>query len=161
MKRKPRILIFDDDQNILNFLERLLMDKGCDVITYPYPELCPLQKSDDCPCRENELCADIVITDIHMVRVTGLDFIENLLEKGCTISNIGIMSGLWSGEKRNRAENLGCAVIEKPFNISALVEWIDECIARIDQNKVLTDWFLCAGYRQSSSAEQVLRGDST
>ena len=160
MNRKPRILIFDDDQNILKFLEHLFRDRGCDVIPYEYPELCPLQKSHDCPCRENELCADIMITDVDMFRISGLDFIENLMEKGCTISNIGIMSGLWSPDKRNRAQSLGCAVFDKPFNLPALLEWVDKCVERIDQQKVLADWFLCSGCNHTNTGEQQVRYNS-
>lgn len=160
MERKMRVILFDDDQNIRKFLERALKHKGYEVFIYQDPSLCPLQHSHDCQCEENELCADIVITDIDMPNVSGLDFIDGQLRKGCKIQNIAIMSGAWSELKIKRAKDLGCAVFEKPFALSALTEWLDKCEERMDKGKNLSNWFLQEECNHSSSAEQFHGGDS-
>lgn len=145
MERKLRVILFDDDTTVREMLERLLEQKGYEVFTYGDPSLCPLQRSHDCRCEERELCADIVITDIDMPNVSGLDFIEDQVRKGCRIPNIAIMSGAWSAAGMKRARDLGCAVLEKPITLSALAEWLVKCRERTDMEKDLSNWFLQEG----------------
>ena len=142
MQRKTRIILFDDDQNIREFLEIVLKHKGYEVFIYQDPSLCSLQHSHDCQCKENERCADIVITDIDMPNVSGLDFIDAQVRKGCKIQNIAIMSGAWSELDIKRAKDLGCAVLKKPFTLSDLEEWLYKCEERMGQDKGLSNWFL-------------------
>lgn len=127
---------------------------------YPDPSLCPLQHSHDCQCEGKERCADIVITDIDMPNISGLDFIESQVRKGCKIQHIAIMSGAWSQLSMKRAKDLGCSVFEKPFRLSVLTEWLDKCEERMDQSKDLSNWFLQEEYNHSNSAEQSPGGDS-
>jgi DNA-binding response OmpR family regulator len=154
MERKPRVILFDDRQEIRELLEQFLKHKGYEVFTYQDPSLCPLQHSHDCQCEEKELCADIVITDIDMPNVSGLDFIDGQLRKGCKIQNIAIMSGAWSEVNMKRAKDLGCAVFEKPVTLSALAEWLDKCEERMDQSKDLSNWFFQEERNHSNSAGQ-------
>ena len=142
MERKPRVILFEDDKSIRKMLELALKENGCDTFTYEDPSLCPLQYSHDCQCSANETCADIVITDIDMPKVSGLDFIEDQLRKGCNVSNVAIMSGSWSNENRKRASTLGCEVFFKPFSLLHLKEWIDKCLENNIQTKDLSNWFL-------------------
>jgi DNA-binding response OmpR family regulator len=142
MERKMRVILFDDNQQTRELLELLLQQKGFEVFMYSDPILCPLQHSHDCQCDEQQQCADIVITDIDMPNVSGLEFIENQVRKGCKIQNIAIMSGEWSESKIKLAEKLGCSVFVKPFDVSSLTKWLEECEVRMDKNKNLSNWFL-------------------
>ncbi len=151
MQRKTRIILFDDDPNIREPLEIGLKHKGYEVFIYQDPSLCSLQHSHDCQCKENERCADIVITDIDMPNVSGLDFIDDQVRKGCKIENIAIMSGAWSELDLQRTKDLGCSVFEKPFTLSILIEWIYKCEIRMDQGKELSNWFLEDKCSHSSS----------
>ena len=135
MGRKLRAIIYDDDPNIRRLIEQFLKRREYEVFTYQDPSLCPLQHSHDCKCGERELCADIVITDIDMPNVSGIDFINCQASKGCKIKNIAIISGSWSDANMKRAKDLGCAVFEKPFALSALADWIDKCEERIEHDK--------------------------
>ncbi|MBT7068050.1 MAG: response regulator [Verrucomicrobia bacterium] len=142
MKRRPRAILFDDEPDLVRLLELLLKREGYEVFTYTDPSLCPLQQSHGCQCGEMQLCADLMITDIDMPNVSGLDFIEGQIRKGCKIQKIAIVSGGWSEAKKKRAEDLGCAVFEKPVALSALTDWIKQCGERTDQDKDLANWFL-------------------
>ena len=142
MKRKIRIILFDDEVLIRKLYGRYFQSKGYEVIKYQNPSLCPLQQKHDCHCEEQELCADIMITDVDMPFVSGLDFVESQLRKGCKIPNIAIMSGVWTESTMKRAKDLGCTVFEKPINLSVLTEWLNKCVKRLDQSKNLTNWFL-------------------
>ena len=157
MKRRWRAILFDDEENIRRLLEILLKRRGYDVLTYRDPSLCPLQHSHDCQCGKEQVCADVVITDIDMPNVSGLDFVDGQKRKGCRIENIAILSGRWSEMTMKRARDLGCAVFEKPVALSVLADWLDKCEARIDQGKDLSNWFLQEECNRSNSAEAQAR----
>lgn len=160
MKRPMRVILFDDDPNFRQFLERLLKHKGYEVFSYQDPSQCPLQHSHHCQCEEKELCADIVITDLDMPNVSGLDFIDAQVRRGCKIQNIAIISGAWSDVDMKRARDLGCAVFEKPVAFSPFEAWLDKCEQRMGQGKDLSNWFLQEGCKHSTSVEQSHGGDS-
>jgi len=160
MTRRPRAILFDDEPDLRRLLELLLQREGYDVFAYPDPSLCPLQHSHDCQCGEGQLCADLVITDIDMPSVSGLDFIESQARKGCKIPDIAVMSGGWSESRAERARKLGCAVFEKPAALSALAEWIQTCKGRTDRSKRLANWFLEGEHDRQGSAEPAGAGDS-
>jgi DNA-binding response OmpR family regulator len=141
MERKIRIILFEDDPIIRKLFGHYFHSKGYEVIKYQNPTLCPIQHMHDCHCKEQELCADFIITDVDMPYVSGLDFIESQVRKGCKIPNIGIMSGVWTESKMKRAKDLGCTVFEKPINLSVLTEWLNKCVKRLDQSKNLSNWF--------------------
>jgi len=153
MGRKTRIILFDDDQNIREGLKQVFKHRGYEVLIYEDPSLCSLQHSHDCQCQKNERCADIVITDIDMPTVSGIDFVDEQVSKGCKIQNIAIMSGAWSEENIKRAKALGCAVFDKPFDLSVLMDWIKECEGRMGQIPDLCNWFLQKNDELSSSCQ--------
>ena len=113
MKRNVRAMLFEDDQRVRTFVERILKSKQCEVISYKDPGLCPLQSAHDCQCSGNERCTDIILTDVDMPNVSGIDLIESQIAKGCRAQSIAIMYGSWSDENRERAESLGCTVFLK------------------------------------------------
>ena len=142
MERKPRVILFEDDRSIRKMLKLIFEENGLEVITYENPSLCPLQHSHDCQCSDMEICADIVITNVDMPKVSGLDFIESQMKKGCKISNVAIMSGSWGRKNTDRASDLGCAIFSKPFLPSDIKEWIEKCLEEMGQYKNLSNWFL-------------------
>ena len=142
MERQKRALIFDDNQDLIHLLERFLKLNGYDVFTYGDPSLCPLQHSHECHCGKNQACTDIVITDIDMPNVSGLDFIDGQIRKGCKVQNIAIMSDNWSVTNMKRVRDIGCAVFEKPLSFSTIKEWIDRCEEKNNPCEDLSNWFL-------------------
>lgn len=153
MERKTRIILFDDDQIIRQTLKQVFERKGYEIFVFENPSLIPLQHSHNCQCAENERCADIVITDIDMPHVSGLDFIDKQQKKGCKIQNIAIMSGSFSEPKIEHAKKLGCSVFSKPFSLIDLIEWIKNSEAQIDYDSNLSSWFLKEQEYNSKSVE--------
>jgi len=142
MERRMRALIFDDDKKVRHLLKMFLHLKGYEVFTYGIPSLCPLQHSHECRCEKNQACADILIVDIDMPNISGIDFVEDQIRKGCKIQNIAIMSDTWSMTNMKRARDLGHEIFEKPLTLSAIRKWADKCEERKDPCKEISNWFL-------------------
>jgi len=114
---KFRALILEDDPSLRLMMQRILEQRGYEVVTYRDPSLCPLYHGNVC-C---QACVDILITDNRMPNVTGLEFLESQHCKGCNIKNVAVMSGAWEDEE---------------------IDWLDECEAKVDPSRVLSDLVL-------------------
>jgi hypothetical protein len=66
-------------------------------------------------------CADIILSDLNMPQVQGLNFVETLVAKGCVVPHIALMSGEWSDADETRAARLGGRLFRKPFSLDITV----------------------------------------
>jgi DNA-binding response OmpR family regulator len=139
---KRRAIVFDDIEAIQEILRRMLAMRGYEVMTYSNPGECPLQHEHDCQCNSKHTCADLIISDRDMPKVSGLQFVEGQIAKGCRVKNIAFMSGAWSESDLKKAKELGCKVFFKPFTIQEINDWLDECEKNIEPDRVLSDWFI-------------------
>ena len=137
---KLRILIFDDNKFIRCALKDLLSELGYEVFTFQDPVASPLYEKSYCDCKSGKACADMIISDVNMPFVSGLDFIQSQIQKGCKVANRALMSGDWTTANLQSAQNLGCHIFYKPFGIREIVQWIDSCHQRIDPLRELSDW---------------------
>jgi CheY-like chemotaxis protein len=136
-----RAFVLDDDEILRELLRQVLEGRGYEVLGFSNPGLCPLYNEGSCRCTDGEACGDIIISDINMPRVSGLDFIERQKKMGCKVKNVALMSGAWSGTDVEKAKSLGCKVFQKPFSLAEIEKWLDECENEIDPERILTDWF--------------------
>ena len=137
---KLRILIFDDNKFIRSALKDLLNELGYEVFTFLDPVESPIFEKSYCDCKSGKACADMIISDVNMPFVNGLDFIEGQIQKGCKVANRALMSGDWTTANLQSAQNLGCHIFYKPFDIREIVQWIDSCQKRMDPLRELSDW---------------------
>ena len=138
---KIRAIIIDDDDQIREAVKLICLERGYEVHTFSQPLLCPIYLEHDCQCPQEYACGDILISDINMPRVSGLDFIENQVRGGCkgNVRNKALMSGTWNDDQLKRAENLNCKIFHKPVSYHELTAWFDECEQRINPNRKLTE----------------------
>jgi DNA-binding response OmpR family regulator len=136
---KPRAYIFEDEPVIREILGNILDRRGYEVITYPDPSACPLNSMGRCPCPIGTICADVIVSDIQMPRVNGIDFIQQLIEKGCKSPHIALMSGSWTERDLVRAAELGCKILRKPFDITNFFKWLEEAESKIPNERRLFD----------------------
>ena len=132
-----RALVFEDDSIFRTTLWQILDSRGYEVLTYPEPGFCPLQDTDVCVCPPDQYCADIIISDIDMPNMSGVEFVANQMKKGCRVKNIGLMSGGWSSADLKKAKTLGCRTFFKPFDLEELINWLKECENNINRHRIL------------------------
>lgn len=128
-KSPVKVLLFDDDKDILETLGEYLCDNDYDVETYSDPSKwrCCKSGSDVCPIDESETCTDIIITDIRMPNMTGVDFIRSLEKKKCKVKNIAFMTGAANEDQLQFVQDNGYKLFKKPFNLDEIESWIKSC----------------------------------
>ena len=139
---KLRAFLFEDDLLVRSLLQMLLEHRGYEVVAFSDPALCPLHPAPACQCPPGQTCADVILSDLQMPNVHGLEFAERQLEKGCKCQHRALMSGAWSEADRARAQELGCRVFDKPVSSEQLQDWLDEVEQTVDPGRMLFD-----GYR--------------
>jgi DNA-binding NtrC family response regulator len=137
-----RALIFEDDRALRQILWMMFDSRGYEVFSFPSPVSCPLSEEKICPCPEEQSCSDLIISDIQMPFMNGLDFIATQIEKGCRCSHIALMSGNFTAAYVAKAKSLGLTTFAKPFTFTDIKKWLDQIEKDIDPNRKLADWYL-------------------
>lgn len=136
---KLSILVFDDDADIRNLLKTALESKGHKVTALSDPTEFEFFNKKNCPCSPGEPCADILIADIVMPNVEGVEFFKQLKAAGCwplSKGNVAIISGYLTIHYMNELNNMGIHYLRKPFELSDIYEWVEECEQRIANEQV-------------------------
>ena len=106
---KLRAFVFEDNDALRTTISSILEKRGYEVFSYSEPLLCPVYLDRECP--HEHPCMDILITDVRMPNMTGLDFIENQRRYGCKaiVSNKAVISGAWADQELERGRARGSA----------------------------------------------------
>ena len=136
---RPRVLIFEDNDILRSTLESILDGRGYEVFTFSNPGLCQIFDSVDHQCPVDHACTDIIISDVNMPSKTGLELIQERRQKGCKVKYRALMSGEWTDSDLKQAHELGCQIFHKPFNISEVLKWLDNCVGKINCERKLSD----------------------
>ena len=125
--RPKSALVFDDNLICRTFFSDILDEQNFAVTSFADPTLF-LTDHDYEYCPADHPCVDLIITDNQMPGMTGLEFLEQLKQKGCKVPDQrkAIISGNWSSEQVTRAEKIGCKVFHKPTPMDELHAWLEE-----------------------------------
>jgi DNA-binding response OmpR family regulator len=118
-----KALILDDDPVMLEILKKHLEIRGYEVLGFSNPALCPLFTAHS--CSSDTPCPDVIVTDLVMSTVNGIQFINEVKRKGCVDSHIALISGLWTEATLKWAAEFGVKVLHKPLNLQHLTEWLN------------------------------------
>ena len=102
--------IFDDYAPIRSMLVGVLKQRSYEVLAFARAAVCQT-----CPCPQGQMCADIIISDVSMPNLSGIQFVQHQKMVGCRNENILLISGAWSEENIRQARALGCYLLHKPF----------------------------------------------
>ena len=133
-----RTILCEDNEPVREILNFILEERGYEVFSFEDAGDCPLNSLTECICNHVNPCSDIIISDVSMPKVSGLEFAENLRKKGCKIKNIALVSGYWTNKDISRAKKIGCTVFHKPLKTEVLGEWLDNCEKNINPQRVLS-----------------------
>ena len=119
-----RILIVDDDPESRDLLSEVLRENGfvqVEAVSDALAAREALTRDGDCP---------VIIADLHMPKESGLDLLQNLRKQNAKNEFI-LMSSFISAGERKSANDLGaCALLEKPFRISELLQLVSRVAER-------------------------------
>ena len=138
-KKKIRAILLEDNEGVRSLITTLLESRGYEIFAFASPAVCPLLKQPACRCDADSRCADILISDLAMPFVTGIQFLKNQKAKHCKTPYIAMMSGNWKKDEASQASELGCKVFDKPFSISEMEAWLDYIEKNIDLKRELSD----------------------
>ena len=132
--RKPRVIVCDDEDIILEVFKHIFEAVGYEVVTADTPVTCAFYADDAGCCPKQNRCTDILITDNQMPKMTGIELLELQHQKGCklTSKNKILLTGREDSELRTRAEALGCHFLPKPVPIHVMLALVKECEGRVD-----------------------------
>ncbi len=136
---RPRVLVFEDNDILRSALEFILDERGYEVFTFSNPSLCQIFDSPDYNCPVDHVCTDIIISDVNMPSKTGLELIKERRQKGCKVKYRALMSGDWTDSDLKYAQELGCRIFHKPFDIREMLKWLDDCVEKINSERRLSD----------------------
>jgi len=133
-----KVLIIEDDRQVLSLLKRIFQDRGCDVVAYSTPVSCPCNIA-VCPCPMYPDCPSMILTDLDMPIENGLQFLNRLDEKKCRCKHVALMSGKCLNESdAMRIAASGRLFFQKPFDLARIQSWIDvvmqECVQKAPLN---------------------------
>ncbi|NOR50862.1 MAG: hypothetical protein GQ530_07530 [Desulfuromonadales bacterium] len=139
---KLRIIVLEMDKGIRDLVTIIAQNKGHEVIALPEPVVCPLYSDLDCCCSQDLACGDLMIISNRMAKMSGLKLIKQQLEGGCkgaAQNKLVLSTSARKSREFSFAKELGCKVLMKPFKLSEISAWIDECEKKIDPNRKLAD----------------------
>ena len=131
--KKLRVIVFEDNQAVSDLFKKMLQGFGHHVLTFSDPTVFHVCRDPECEYHEDSSCADALIVDIMMPNMNGIEFMKLQRERGCNIlhENKALMSAVTSPRQQAAVEEFGCHFFKKPFKISEVKKWLEECAERI------------------------------
>jgi len=149
--KRYRAVILDDNSTIRKVLWSFFDRLGYEVFVFPDPGLCPLNVLGKCSCPAFTTCADVIVSDLNMVDGNGIDFLEQLVRKGCQRPRFALMSGGFSEDDVARASRLGCKLFEKPLDMARFAKWLEEVERSIPSTRTFCNWYQNCGLGHDDS----------
>jgi len=131
--RPLKAIVIDDDRPTLQLLRAILEHRLYEVETYQDPVRSPLFMNKVCPCSLHDTqCPDLIITDLSMPQMNGVDLLEFNMKKGCRCRHLALMTGKELKEEfLTRLAKYGTRFFLKPLNLDDFYPWLDRVEAQV------------------------------
>jgi CheY-like chemotaxis protein len=119
----PAILIIDDEEIVIRYLQSLLQKEGYQIFIAP--------NGKEARRIYEESALDLVITDILMPEMDGIEVIRDLRKRNGAIKILAVSGGGQTGrlDFLSVARNLGAdKILHKPFTNTELITAISELL---------------------------------
>ena len=129
-----RILIVDDDSNIVRILSRTFENSGYDVTTARNG-----QEAHDTLSKQDPF--DVMICDIQMPRLTGRELCQKLASEGPYLpGTIVIVTSRSESDERDWVQEIPCiSLVEKPVGPKQLLRTVRQHLANTASDRGLED----------------------
>jgi len=127
--RPARIVVAEDDFEMRRLVADCLRKEGYDVLEVADGAELLLHVENSLFLRHLLAPADLFVTDIRMPVYSGLEIVGGMRDAGIEIPVV-VMTAFGNAETRERAEQLGAVLIEKPFKMAALRELVRRVLRR-------------------------------
>jgi len=118
-------MILDDEAGVRKLVDHIVSAHGYITRTFESPaDVDEHIAASTGGHRQNRFTPDIIISDMHMPHLTGLDYIRNLRRSGQSARHVALMSGNWNQTDLEEANSLGCKIFFKPFLSNELHSWL-------------------------------------
>ena len=120
----PHIMIVDDDPAILRSLRGILEEEGHTVDEAPDGEVALIHFAGN--------PADLVICDVFMPNMNGIEFVMRVLEAFPEAKIVGLSGGgfLSQGTVLEAVQKVGAVgILKKPFGIEDVIRVVDKALA--------------------------------
>jgi len=119
---RKRILVVEDEAQIRQLFEEVIQSAGHDVETAPNGRVA-LELID-------RYKFDLIISDVKMPEISGAEFYAALRRKGAALERrlIFVTGDLMNAETLKFVESTGCPWLGKPFDITAILRTISDCL---------------------------------
>ncbi len=134
-----RFFVIDDVEGIRLLFHDYLKSLGHEVICAEHPMAENVCSKVQCTCEV--ACADGYFVDLSMPYMTGIEFLEDTVRRGCKVPsrNKVLMSSNTTQEAYYKAEELGITLVNKPLKLSKIRELVEEMHNRVSPNRMLAE----------------------
>lgn len=136
---QTRILLFEDEEHIRAPLSNYLQAQGYEVLAFPAPATCALVAKPDRACPRGHACADMMIADMNLPEISGLELIRLQKAQGCQVPprNKALIATFLTPAQRQELDALGGHCLRKPFQLQELLAWVGTCERNIPPSREL------------------------
>jgi FixJ family two-component response regulator len=121
-KKEDSLFVVDDDPSVRTALKRLLRAWGFNVKTF--------KSAEDFLDSGLAQCPDLLILDVRMRGMTGIELQRTLIEQGSDIPVIFVTAYDDMDARRVAMEAGGVAFVQKPFDETILIDAIQRGLGR-------------------------------
>ncbi|MBD1401755.1 response regulator [Pelovirga terrestris] len=120
------VLLFEDNRLYRELMTEILTEQDFQVTAFADPVRYVASENRCDHCGGN-VCADALITDNQMPGMSGLELIQWITDSGCKLPKHrrAVISGSWSSEEYDQAQQLGCKIFQKPASVDEIYQWLD------------------------------------